>query len=197
MAFGKGTFKDLFLSNVGFVTRDSAPIYGLDPASYGTELTKVELDANARPGFLTRLGFLSSYSHYASSNPILRGAYITINIIGLDPGPPDPDFFLQPAPEGTYTTERAYVEALTGQATCQHCHIPYINPPGMVLENYDAIGKWQTIDPRGNGDPVAGAINPVSDVTFAEGDVKTIKNARELMEQISQGAGAKHIYTER
>ena len=37
------------------------------------------------------------------------------------------------------------------------CHTDVINPPGFVLENYDAIGAWQTMDKLGGGpiDPVA------------------------------------------
>ncbi len=32
VAFNNGTFKDIFTSNVGFVNKDTAAIYGLDPA---------------------------------------------------------------------------------------------------------------------------------------------------------------------
>ena len=56
----------------------------------GTTLTKVNLDPVQRPGFMTRAGFLSSYAHYDTTAPILRGAFITIFMIGVDPGPPAP-----------------------------------------------------------------------------------------------------------
>ncbi len=197
VAFAGGSFKDIFLSNVAFVNKDTAPIYGLDGSAYGTELTRVELDPAQRPGFLTRLGFLSSYSHYESTSPILRGAFITVSIIGVNPGAPDPNFFLTAAPPGDYKTERSYVEALTGQPNCKGCHIPYINPPGFAMENYDSIGKWQTVDPRANGDAVAGAITIDSDVTFAEGNVKKITSPRQLMEELAQVPAAKRIYAEK
>ena len=83
VAFEGGSFKDLFLSKVAYVNNATAPIYGLDPASYGADLTRVELDATQRPGFLTRVGFLSSFSADASTSPILRGAFITVNILGV------------------------------------------------------------------------------------------------------------------
>jgi hypothetical protein len=194
LAFGGGSFQDLFLSNVAFVTKDTAAIYGLDPAAYGTELTRVDLDQKERPGFLTRAGFLSSFSHFDATSPILRGAYITVNIIGLNPGAPDPNFFLTPAPPGAYPTERAYVEALTSQPTCTGCHTPYINPPGFVLENYDATGKWQTVDPRSSADPTAGAINPTATVTFSEGEAKMIGSPLELMQGIAATPLARRIY---
>src|SRR4029078_8154356 len=69
VAFTNGSFKDLLLSNVGFVNRDNAGIYGLSNA--GTALTNVSLDPMQRPGVLTRAGFLSSYAHYDSTAPML------------------------------------------------------------------------------------------------------------------------------
>jgi hypothetical protein len=192
VAFGGGSFKDLFLSNVGFVNKDTAAIYGLDPAMYGADLTRVEFDQAQRPGFLTRVGFLSSYSRFGSTSPILRGAFITVNMIGVDPGPPLPEAIQTPAPPGTYLTEKAYVEALTSQASCTGCHTPFINPPGFVLERYDAIGKWQTVDPRGG--PIEAT--PVN-VTVAAGDVRPISTPLELMDAIGKGPLARRIYAEK
>jgi hypothetical protein len=191
VTFGGGSFKDIFLSNVAFVNNQTAPLYGLDAAAYGPELTRVELDPTQRPGFLTRVGFLQSYSHFEATSPILRGAYITVNIIGVNPGAPDPDVFLTPPPAGTYLTERAYVEALTGQAACTGCHTPYVNPPGFVLENYDAVGSWQTVDPR------SGPINTTADVYFTETEAKTITSPLQMMQEIGMGAVAKRRYAER
>lgn len=194
LAFNGGSFEDLFLSNVGFVNKDTAAIYGLDPAAYGTELTRVEFDPAQRPGFLTRGGFLSSFSHFDSTSPILRGAYITVNVIGLNPGAPDPNVFLTPPPEGPHYTERAYVEALTAEPACTGCHTPYINPPGFVLENYDATGRWQTVDPRSGGDPTLGTIDATATVTFSEDNVKTINSPLELMQEIAKTPLTKRIY---
>jgi hypothetical protein len=197
LAFGGGSFKDLFLSGVAYVNSATAPLYGLDPTAYGTDLTRVELDAAQRPGFLTRAGFLSSFSHFDATSPILRGAYVTVNILGVNPGAPDPNFFLTPPPDGTFYTERAYVEALTNQPACVGCHAPYINPPGFALENYDAIGRWQTLDPRSGGDPGLGAIEPTATVTFSDTNVKTIASPLELMQEISQTPLARRIYAEK
>jgi hypothetical protein len=197
VAFGGGSFKDLFLSNVGYVNKDTAAIYGLDPAAYDTALTQVDLDPEQRPGFLTRAGFLSSFSHFDATSPILRGAFITVNILGVNPGEPDPAFFLTPPPEGPHYTERAYVEALTSQPACRGCHVPFINPPGFVLENYDSIGKWQTVDPRSNGDTTLGAINATAEVTFSMDNVKAISTPRELMEEIAKTPLARRIYVEK
>ncbi|HTQ04190.1 MAG TPA: DUF1592 domain-containing protein [Polyangiaceae bacterium] len=191
VAFSGGSFKDLLLSNVAFVTKDTAAIYGLDPTMYGTDLTRVTLDATQRPGFLTRIGFLSSYSHPDDTSPILRGAFVTVHLIGIDPGPPLPGATMVPVPPGNYTTNRDKIIALTSsQDACKSCHIPYINPPGFVLENYDSIGKWQTVDPLG------GQINPVADVAFTSTDTETMHNAQELMTKVSTLPMAKQIYAQ-
>jgi hypothetical protein len=191
VTFQSGSFEDLLLSNVAFVTKDTAALYGLDPAAYGTTLTRVELDATQRPGFLTRAGFLSSYSSFAATSPILRGAFITTKVLGVDPGAPDPNAINTPIPPGTYATQREAIEALTSPANCKACHATFVNPPGFVLERYDSVGRWQDTDPLG------GPINGSADVYFAEGNVKTVTTPLELMTAISAAAEAKKHYAKR
>jgi hypothetical protein len=189
VAFSGGSFKDLFLSPTAFVTKDTAAIYGLNPSDYDGTLKKVTLDANQRPGFMTRIGFLSSYAHPDETSPILRGAFVTVHMIGLDPGPPSPDAANKTVPAGTYLTNRAKVTALVEQDNaCKGCHDSYINPPGFVLENYDSIGKWQTVD------PLSGPIDPVATVSFSADDIRDVHNAKELMDGITQTPTAAAIY---
>src|SRR5690606_37091001 len=170
VAFGGGAFRDIFLSNVGFVNQLTAPLYGLDAASYGPELTRVELVPTQRPGFLTRLGFLSSFSRYETTSPILRGAYVTVRLVGVDPGPPVPGVEDSPRPEGTFNTEREVVDELTSPPSCSNCHQTVVNPPGYVLEWYDAVGSWQTVDQLG------GPIDGTADVVFGPENTKTISS---------------------
>jgi hypothetical protein len=189
VAYTNGGFKDLFLSNIGFVNKDSAPIYGLDPSQYGTALTKVALDPAQRPGFMTRGGFLSSYSHFTDTSPILRGAFINVYMIGVNPGPPIAGATALQAPPGNYTTNREKVTALVNMSpTCMGCHTSIINPPGFVLENFDAIGKWQTVDQLG------GPIDPSATVNFGNGNVQAINSVQQLMQQIAQVSAAQSNY---
>ncbi|WP_438022528.1 DUF1592 domain-containing protein [Sorangium sp. So ce233] len=188
VAFEGGSFKDIFLTNVGFVNEDTAPLYGLDPAIYGTELTRVELDPTERPEFLTRVGFLSSYSSYAATSPILRGALITRLLgIRLQPGP-----FMDSVsiPTDGYTTQRQAVAAMTSPAACKGCHDPYVNSPGFVLERYDAVGRTQTVDPLG------GAIDGAADVHFGDDSTRTITTPLELMLALAADPGAMRRYAE-
>jgi hypothetical protein len=191
VTFGGGSFDQLFLSNVAYVNKDTAALYALNPASYGTELTKVQLDEKQRPGFMTRAGFLSSYAGYNATSPILRGAFITTYMLGVNPGPPLPGA-VQMTVTGNFKTQRAYVETLTKPAACAGCH-SIINPLGFTLENFDGIGRWQTVDPRG------GAIDSsvtTANVDFGGGDLKSITSPLELMQEIAKTPKAKQLYAQ-
>lgn len=190
VAIAGGSFSDLFLSPFAFVNQHNAAIYDKDPAAYGDDFEKIELDPTQRPGFLTRGGFLAGYAHSTWTSPILRGAYINLKMIGYDPGPPSPNAPNSPKPTGTYTTERAYVEALTSPADCVGCHSNYVNPPGFVLENFDAIGAWQDVDPR--GDP----IDPKVNLTVG-GSTKEITTPLQLMTEIAAAPSARRNFAEK
>ncbi len=187
-----GQYQDLFLSNIGFVNKDTAPIYGLSAASYGTSLTQVSLDANQRPGFMTRLGFLSSYSHYSDTSPILRGAFIVIYMLGVNVPPPPPGAAMTPQPAGTYATNRDKVTALVTMSgtSCAGCHVNVINPPGFVLENYNGIGQWQTVDQLG------GAINAEATVNFGDGTTEDVTTPLQLMQGIAASPQGQATYAQ-
>lgn len=190
IAFSNGSFKDLLLSKVAFVNKHNAAIYGLDPAKFGDELTKVELDAQ-RPGFLTRAGFLSSYAGYNATSPILRGAFISVYMLGVNPGPPVPGATMMTV-QGDFKTQRAYVEALTKPDSCKGCHA-IVNPPGFVLESFDGIGKVQTTDPRGG--PINASVTTAT-VNFGDGKSKEISSPLQLMEEIAGTPKAKQLYAQ-
>jgi hypothetical protein len=148
-----GTFQDLVTSTVGFVNADLAPLYGLDPANFGPELVKVDLDPTQRSGLFTRVGFLSAYSLANRPSPILRGAFIQKEVLCTSIGAPPPGAESTPLPTEGLATNRERVTAQTAGADCRGCHHAYINPTGFALESYDAIGRYQTTEP-GTGAPI-------------------------------------------
>ncbi len=149
----KGTFQDLVTSTVGFVNADLAPLYGLDPANFGPDLTQVDLDPATRSGLFTRLGFLSAYSLANRPSPILRGAFIQKDVLCTTIGSPPPGAESTPLPTEGLATNRERVDAQTAGGACAGCHHSYINPTGFALESYDAIGRYQTTEP-GTGAPI-------------------------------------------
>ena len=188
-----GTYSDLFLSNVGFVTSDTAQIYGLSNAStYGTTLTKVQLDSNQRPGFMSRIGFLQSYSHYSNTAPILRGAFIAIYMLGINVPPPPAGAAMTPIPPGTYATNRDATVALVTQSgtTCSGCHTNVIDPFGFALENYSGIGQWQTVDQLG------GTIDATATINFGDGTTENVTTPLQLMQGIAASPAGQATYAQ-
>jgi hypothetical protein len=185
----RGTFADFFTSHVGYVNAATAPIYGLDPAAYGEELEQVTLDAS-RPGFLTRIGFLAGSSSYDHTAPIRRGGLI-MRLLGADLGSYGHDAaVLIPPPPDDVNTERARAEYLTAGAACAACHAEYVNPPGFVLEAFDAIGAAQTTDRRG------GPIDTATAVVI-DGEPFPVQDPAELMQRIAESRGARREYAKR
>jgi hypothetical protein len=182
------TFKDLFLSQDAYVNRDTAALYGLDTTQFGGDLTHVELDANQRPGILTRVGFLSTFSHYAETAPELRGSFVETNVLGIDPGP-DPGNMQTPRPAPDVPTLRQKVEALVAPAACAGCH-QVIDPPGFVLEHYNAVGSWQDQDALG------GPIDGTADVMFDDTDTRTIRSPLALMTALAGSPRARRHFAE-
>jgi hypothetical protein len=191
-----GTYKDLFKSNVGFVNQNMAKIYGVTasnaPANGTSSVQQVNLDANQRPGFMTRLGFLSSYSHYSDTSPILRGAFMVIYMLGVNVPPPPPGAAMTPQPAGTYTTNRDKVNALVTMSgtSCAGCHVNVINPFGYVMENFNSIGQWQTVDQLG------GQIDATADVDFGDGNPVHITSVGQLMDGIASNAAGQATYAQ-
>jgi hypothetical protein len=190
VAYTNGSFKDLLLSNVAFVNKDNAALYGLDPSKYTDTLTKVTLDSatNPRPGFLTRAGFLSSYANFGATSPILRGSFMAIWLLSINVPAPDPSFALTKL-DGVFQTQRSYVEALTMQnQPCKGCHEVF-NPLGFIMENYDGNGKWQTKDPMG------GAVDSKATFKFKSG-AQEISSPVALMQAIAKEKDAQALYAQ-
>lgn len=53
------------------------------------------------------------------------------------------------------------------------------------------MGRWQVVDPLG------GAIDPVAEVTFADGSVRTIDSPLALMEAIADDPTARRLYAQK
>ena len=81
------------------------------------------------------------------TSPVLRGAWVLDKLMGTPPTPPPPDTatdLSQKAGEQPKTV-RARLEQHRDKATCRMCH-GVIDPTGLALENFDAIGQWRTMD---------------------------------------------------
>src|SRR5690606_32178622 len=137
-----GGLRDILTSNVAYVNQETAPFYGL--SAQGSTLSQVTLDGN-RPGFLTRLGFLTQNASRSQSDPIHRGTDINFKVLCADLNAPPPDIPALPEPIPGQTN-RERVALHTSPVACAECHEKIINPIGFAFENYDAIGRVRTMD---------------------------------------------------
>ncbi|HYP76416.1 MAG TPA: DUF1592 domain-containing protein [Polyangiaceae bacterium] len=187
-----GSFADFLTSPVAFVNAATAPLYGLDASKFGAELVQTNLDPAQRPGFLTRLGFLNSYSGYNRTSPILRGAFITKQVLAVPIGSPPPGAETTPLPTtADLDTNRKQVDQQTSASACATCHHNFINPPGFAMEAFDAAGAWQTVE-KTTGAPIDTNVEAVID-----GSSVHITGPAQLMAKIAASPSAQRSYAEK
>jgi hypothetical protein len=147
---GDAKLTTLLTAPWSFVNTLTAPLYGARVSS--AELVRTELDPQQRAGVLTHASVLAHLAKADESSPIKRGAFVRNRLLCQhlvtpnDAVPP-----LPPIAEGLTTRQR--IAAHTSNATCAGCH-RLIDGVGFGLENYDALGRWRTVD---DGKPVDSA----------------------------------------
>jgi mono/diheme cytochrome c family protein len=137
---------DLMTADYTFLNERLAIHYGI-PGVYGSQFRKVVLSGKERRGLLGKGAVLLRTSYGDRTSPVLRGAWVLDKLMGTPPSPPPPNVTTnldQKAGEKPRTV-RARLEQHREQRTCLQCH-GVIDPPGLPLENFDAIGRWRTTD---------------------------------------------------
>lgn len=142
-----GDFTQIFDAPYTFVDAELAALYQLpDPASYGDQMTEVTLPAEQmRGGIFGHAGLMASLGHIASTSPTLRGKFVRENIMCTSVPPPPPGVVTDLPDTSEAVTMRERLEAHMEDPTCAGCHA-FIDPIGFGLENYDAIGRYRTLD---------------------------------------------------
>ena len=119
-----------------------AELYGLRGVT-GAELREVKLPAGSpRGGFLTQAAVLKVTANGTATSPVLRGVWVMERILGIPRQPPPPNIpAVEPDATGAVTI-RQMIEQHRADAACASCHAK-MDPPGLALENFDAIGGWR------------------------------------------------------
>lgn len=141
-----GSFRDLLLTDLSF-TRSPylAQSYGVDPWD-GTS-AQPRLPSTERAGLLTRVAFLLSGTH--TTHPIHRGAVVRRRLlcdqlVAPDPATLPPGSLVPPPPDPSQTTRQRFANKVLSEP-CASCH-RMMNPIGYVLERYDALGRYRTVE---------------------------------------------------
>jgi hypothetical protein len=139
---------DLLTADYTFVNERLAKHYGI-PDVYGSQFRRVELtpELDMRRGLLGKGALLTITSDAARSSPVKRGKWFLETFLGLSPPDPPPGVNTSlPETEGEAPqTLRARLEAHRTNPSCSACH-KIFEPMGLAMENFDAVGKWRTLD---------------------------------------------------
>jgi hypothetical protein len=128
-----------------FLNEPLAKYYGV-PGVKGPDYRKVDLATDQRGGVLTQASVLAVSSYPNRTSPTIRGKYILNNLLGSPPPPPPPDVpALDDSKVGSDVSLRKQLEAHRANSVCASCHAK-MDVLGFGLENYDAIGRWRTVD---------------------------------------------------
>ncbi len=138
---------DLLNANYTFVNERLAKHYGI-PNVYGSRFRRVTFGEDGVRGGLLRQGSILTVTSYATrTSPVIRGKWILSNILGVPP-PPAPAFvpsLKENSGIGNNVTMRQRMAQHRANPACSGCH-QLMDPVGFSLENFDAVGRWRTME---------------------------------------------------
>ncbi len=141
---GDGRLETLLTSRTTFVDASLASLYGVS-APAGAGLQKVQLDANQRAGVLTSVGLLTAHAISDISAPIVRGKFIRERLLCTELAEPPPALMVEEPARKPGSTTRELLERHSVDPSCAGCH-HLMDPIGFAYSNFDAIGRWRTME---------------------------------------------------
>lgn len=142
---------DLMTANYTFLNERLARHYRV-PYVYGSHFRRVTLDDQTRWGLLGKGSTLMVSSHTDRTSPVVRGKWILENLLGTPPPPPPavvPPLNESAQRGGRVLTMRERMVEHRDNPACSGCHT-MMDPIGLSLENFDAIGAWRERDGAGS-----------------------------------------------
>jgi hypothetical protein len=102
---------------------------------------------------------LTVTSYPDRTSPVVRGKWILENLLGAAPPPPPPNVPELQATNGAgeALAMRERLAAHRDDPACSGCHA-LMDPLGFALENFDAIGRFRTIDETGTAIEAGGTL---------------------------------------
>lgn len=135
---------NLLSSEFAMLNEPMAKHYGISGV-YGRSFRRVVLPKGSRRGgLLGQAGILLGNSTGADSHVVRRAVWIRDRLLNDPPAPPPPDTppLEKADPEFLKLSVREQLEIHRSREACARCHRG-IDPWGIALENYDAVGIWR------------------------------------------------------
>ena len=150
---------DLLAADYTFVNERLAKHYGI-PNVYGSHFRRLTLGRdNVRGGLLGQGSILTVTSYGTRTSPVLRGKWILENIVGMPPPPPPPN--VPPLDEEASARQvlsmRERMVQHRANPVCASCH-RLMDPIGLAVENFDAVGQWRTSEAAGTSIDASGGL---------------------------------------
>ena len=85
-------------------------------------------------------------SYATRTSPVIRGKWILENLLGTPPPPPPAN--VPALKDNTVSSSLSVRERLAehrANVACAGCH-KLMDPVGFALENFDAVGRWRTVE---------------------------------------------------
>ena len=146
---------ELLAADYTFVDEVLAEHYGI-PNVVGPRFKRVQLSDPNRFGLIGKAGLLTMTSLANRTSPVARGKYVLEVLLGTPPPSPPP--VVPPLAEAVDNQKvlrvRDRMEQHRASPACSGCH-QIMDPIGLALENFDAVGVWRAndsgfpIDPSG------------------------------------------------
>ena len=134
---------DLLTADYTFLNERLAKHYAI-PNVYGSHFRRIDLPPGSPRGGLLGQGSILAVTSYATrTSPVVRGKWILENLLGTPP-PPPPANVPPLSDEGSdaVLSMRERMVEHRRNPVCASCHA-IMDPIGLSLENFDAIGRYR------------------------------------------------------
>lgn len=141
---GNRSALELLDSDWAMLNRPLAKHYGLEgPRSSRFERVVLKSE-DRRGGLLGQGAFLLANANGEDSHPIKRAVWILDRLLDSPPAPPPPDVpeLDGDSPDLAKLTLKEQLAVHREKQSCANCH-QGIDPWGVPLENFDAVGRWR------------------------------------------------------
>jgi hypothetical protein len=178
-------FLGFFDAKFTFVNDRLARHYGLPLPGTALPVRMTLAAPSHRSGIFTHGSVLTAYSQPRRTSPVKRGKWALDQILCIEIQPPPAGVEGMLDTPGQTGTLRERLAAHRTKPECATCH-DYLDPIGLGLENYDAIGAYRTTD---EGQPV--------DASGQFPDGRTFTGAESMAALVKADPNTPHCIAER
>lgn len=137
---------EMLTAGFTYIDERLATHYGLSlPDGSAEGFARIDTAGSERIGLLTLGSLLTTTSFSSRTSPVRRGEFVFSHLLCGTVPPPPPGVEGLPAEDVSGLSLRERLEQHREDPACSGCH-SLMDPLGFGFENYDAIGRYRTLD---------------------------------------------------